>query len=443
MVKKKTLSAVIAIFAFALFAAAFLPGAVSAKAAEGEPEITFEYEDAAAEDKTITGIRVAEGATGYSVTIPADVKEIGAYAFSNAGLAKVTIPATLTAIGTSAFEGCANLTDLSFEARTQTLTVNFRAFAKCKGLTEVTLPDKATVYQEAFVDCSALARVNVGKSASFRNSAEGVFFPVDTNLKLVFPDQEEYQTVLERDTRFADNHAAACAYNVKVNYYVGASESAVTHVHLNDETLSTLYVQDAAYKSTVWYAERALTNAVSPDAVNAKLKTDSEINLYCYQTVAVPAFPESVSWVYDSKTSYAVSDKAQVLKAMGCEAEFTQAQLDALDFTLVYKDAKGNVLETPETIGESGVYNVMVSLNSRYGEWTQTSVIANATVNVDSGWFTVMLIVLCVVGALALIVTLTTAIVRKKVQRKAKKKQLTSQEVLEKFRAAGGETTLK
>lgn len=453
MVKKKTLSAVIAIFAFALFAAAFLPGAVSAKAAEGTVEVTGEFVyDETAEEKTVTGFNLPAGVTGdYYVTIPNDVKVIGEQAFAGKDLAGIRIPASVTEIGVSAFSDCKKLSALGFEPRTADLRISRRAFDGCEKLTEITLPDHTEIRQEAFVNCTALLRVNVGQDSKFYNNGtvpggttELAFFSGNPNLKIVFPDKAAYKNMQEQEeATFKNTHAAACAYNVKVNYYVGASESAVTHVHLNDETLSALYVQDAAYKSTVWYAEKELTNAVSPDAVNAKLKTDSEINLYCYQTVAVPAFPESVSWVYDSKTSYAVSDKAQVLKAMGCEAEFTQAQLDALDFTLVYKDAKGNVLETPETIGESGVYNVMVSLNSRYGEWTQTSVIANATVNVDSGWFTVMLIVLCVVGALALIVTLTTAIVRKKVQRKAKKKQLTSQEVLEKFRAAGGETTLK
>lgn len=452
MVKKKTLSALVAIFVFALFATAFLPKAVFAKAADGTVEVTGDFVyDETADKKTITGFNLPAGVTGdYYVTIPSDVEVIGEQAFFGKDLAGVRIPASVEEIGVSAFGDCKKLSALGFEARAEDLLIRRYAFAGCEKLAEVTLPDHTEIRQEAFENCKSLLRVNVGQDCMFYNNGTApgsgttdlAFFSGNPNLKIVFPDKTAYGNMLKQEeATFKNNHADACAYLVKVNYFVGASQTAVTLNQVNDEQLSSLYVQDASYESTVWYAERELTNAVTLASVNQKLATDSEINLYCLETVSISA-PESVSWVYDDKVSYAISDKAQVLKAIGCEAEFTQAQLDALSITLVYKDAKGKVLETPEAIGESGVYTVMVSLDTRYGAW-KSPAIATATVNVDSGWFNIVLIVVLVVGALALIITVTTAIVRKKVQQKAKKKQLSSQEVLEKFRATGGETTLK
>lgn len=90
----------------------------------------------------------------------------------------------------------------------------------------------------------------------------------------------------------------------------------------------------------------------------------------------------------------------------------------------------------------AGVYSLTLTLNPDYGTWAQT-VSPTVTVNVNTRGFNVVLIVFLVIGILAVVTVVVTAIIRKKVQERNKKKQLTQKEVLDKFRAVGGETDLK
>lgn len=407
-----------------------------------------------------------------SVTLSEGLVRIGANAFAATKIASLNIPASVSEIRSSAFDSCTSLTSLTFATRTAELVFRHSAFANCSRLTTVTLPSACTVNQEVFGGCTSLLWVYTGTNTKFvvtndlgQDTPNAAFFPTNTPINIVFPSKAAYDKAVtdKADTdAFKSKHADYSFYIVNVNCYVGDSTTPNVYPRLHGKSFSyvqdgatgswnpdsnyiALPVQDASYASTVWYGERELTNKVDFAGVNALLKDDSksEINLYCHETVAVPTFPaEPVSWVYDDKKSYDITDIKQVLEAMGCTQTFTDVQLAAMEFSVVFANEQGEVKDTPETIKENGVYSVTLSLKDGYGSWSQT-IGSTATVNVNTAGFNVVLIVFLIIGALAVIVTVSTAVIRKKVQAKNKKKQLTQKEVLEKYRAVGGETTLK
>lgn len=408
-----------------------------------------------------------------SLELPEGLLRIGANAFAEAGISSLTIPASVTEIRSSAFDSCTSLAAINFAERKAGITLRHSAFANCTALNTVTIPQGSTVNQEAFGGCTSLRYVYVGENTNFVNvanlgetAANVAFFSTNPQPLIIFSTKAAYDGAITKkddsDT-FKTKHKSASTYAVNVNCYVGAAtEPTAVYRRLHgkafnyvfdeetaswnvDSSFASLPVQAAHYSATVWYGEKELTNKVGYEKVNELLlaSAQSEINLYCKETVALPALPsEPVSWVYDEKKSYDIADLKQVLEAMGCEQSFTDAQLAAMKFSVVFADEKGNVAETPKAIGTNGVYSVTLSLRDEFGSWSQ-QVSSTITVNVDTAGFNVVLIVFLVIGILAVIVTVSTAIIRKRVQKKNKKKQLSQKEALEKYRAAGGETTLK
>lgn len=410
------------------------------------------------------GVRYDDGRSRVvAVTLPSSLVTIGNYAFADTAISSIDIPASVTSIGEHAFHGCAGLTSVTCAERTAALNIGIFAFSGCAAIRTVNLPADTTVSQYAFNGCTSLLWVYVGRGCQFVNTAgtgNAAFFPTNTQLTIVFPDAAAYNEALSQaDETFKNNNGSAATYVIKINFYVGESQNPVVYERLHgrnynyvkddsgywniDTAHSSLRVQDGSYASTTWYSEPALTNTVSYDKVNELLNgSGSEINLYCHETVLAPTFPaEPASWVYSDDKSYDVSDKAQVLQALGCEQTFSAAQLAAMDFNVVFANEKGETAATPDAINANGVYSVTITLNPAYGSWTQT-INPSVTVNVNTDAFNIVLIVFLVLSIIGLIATTSTAIIRKKIQDRSKRKQLTQQEVLEKFKAIGGESDL-
>lgn len=102
-----------------------------------------------------------------SVFIPDQVTIIGRYAFCKCTpLCKVRFSNNLTRISAAAFEDCINLREIDLPA---SLTVIWEeAFART-GLTSLTLPTTVAplrIYERAFMSCNALAAVNFGGNIS-------------------------------------------------------------------------------------------------------------------------------------------------------------------------------------------------------------------------------------------------------------------------------------
>ncbi len=106
--------------------------------------------------------RVFYGASFTSVTVPAAVTEIGAYAFAdNASLAGVTFAedSTLKEIGIYAFRNCTALTALDLPA--SLVSIGDNVFSGCYRLTSLKLGGTQSIGASAFADCYALKTLTI------------------------------------------------------------------------------------------------------------------------------------------------------------------------------------------------------------------------------------------------------------------------------------------
>ena len=106
-----------------------------------------------------------------SITIPSrigryDVTSIGDRAFAYCrSLESVTIPNSVTNIGSYAFMKCSGLTSVTIPD--SVTRIGFQAFWLCSGLTSVTIPDSVTsIGGDAFCQCSGLTSVTIGNSVT-------------------------------------------------------------------------------------------------------------------------------------------------------------------------------------------------------------------------------------------------------------------------------------
>ena len=89
-------------------------------------------------------------------------------------LKSVVIGECVQSIGPSAFENCVNLIDVEMSKDSQLRTIYEKAFASCKKLQEITLPDNLiSSGYEVFANCSSLKKVTIG--ASVISIAENTF----------------------------------------------------------------------------------------------------------------------------------------------------------------------------------------------------------------------------------------------------------------------------
>ncbi len=391
---------------------------------------------------------------------------IGNEAFADTKIQVLSIPESVTYIGVSAFTGNTALASIDFAGGP--LTVSRYAFAGCSSVRFVYLPDDTTVIHQAFYGCSSLLWVYTGRDCEFINNMgceySPPFFPTDTDLRIIYPSKSEYDKMKSSSaqTTFRDIHGAKSTYIVPINYYIGDDETPSLSCNrlkgekynfvCNDETgawsnndaFNDLYVQADHYRSTVWYSERTLESVMDVEKVNEKLAVGESIDLFCHYTVARPTFPKNVSWVYDSKKSYDIKSLSSVLKAMGSKDVYTDSQLASMKFEITYKDADSKSAATPDKIGKAGTYSLGVMLDPKYGVWdgdgTATS---KLSINVDTGSFGTILIIFAVIGGIAIAATVSTAVIRKKVQAKNRRKQISAKDAIRKFKTVGGETTLE
>ena len=95
------------------------------------------------------------------ITLPSNLKKIGAHAFEKSGIASITIPTKVTSIGEAAFNNCSSLKKVVISSKNLT-KLPTDAFASCRSLSSVTLPASLTTIGEgAFSNCISLKKITL------------------------------------------------------------------------------------------------------------------------------------------------------------------------------------------------------------------------------------------------------------------------------------------
>ena len=93
------------------------------------------------------------------VTLGGSITEISGYAFANnTSLIKIVFPSTLESVGGDAFQNCTSLKNI--ELPEGTTTIKLYAFRNCSGLQTVTIPSSVTTIEtQPFANCSKITDV--------------------------------------------------------------------------------------------------------------------------------------------------------------------------------------------------------------------------------------------------------------------------------------------
>lgn len=105
------------------------------------------------------------------------VTEIGDFAFYTKGITSVNIPASVKVVGEFAFSDCANLTAVNFAAGSQLETIGFSAFRSCP-FASITIPSSVTTIGESAFAGSSL--INVSIPASVTSIGAQAFVQINT-----------------------------------------------------------------------------------------------------------------------------------------------------------------------------------------------------------------------------------------------------------------------
>ncbi|MDR0633165.1 MAG: leucine-rich repeat domain-containing protein [Holosporales bacterium] len=96
------------------------------------------------------------------IELPAPLTTIGLAAFRDSALTSVTIPANVQQIGMLAFENCSSLTSVVFAPGSQLTEIKLGTFKNCSKLKSVTIPESVTtIASDAFEGCLALSEITV------------------------------------------------------------------------------------------------------------------------------------------------------------------------------------------------------------------------------------------------------------------------------------------
>ena len=151
------------------------------------------------------GAEAFSGAGIETIELPEGLEKIGTRAFANSSLTSLTIPSSVKEVGVAAFSECDELMDLNIEAISDenilsgalsgypffetytipdgTTKIPAEAFADCKGLKSVTIPSSVKeIGSSAFSGCTALEEIDISSVTSL--GYEDVFYEC-TNLKKV------------------------------------------------------------------------------------------------------------------------------------------------------------------------------------------------------------------------------------------------------------------
>lgn len=401
-----------------------------------------EYADCfSVSDGVLSGFSLPEGVTGfYSVIIPDSVKTIENNVFAGKRIQSLTVPSSVITIGASAFSGCSALSSVEIAEGDAPLTISGNAFERCWALEGIEIPARCdTIGDNAFKDS--------GLKWAYLHSADCLneFKPFG-NATLVFKNKADY------DRAVSDRYAAENdTFLVTVEFYLSGETPVFTRTKLYNHSYSFEYTdmkvweqnagitdlpaQHESYLSTVWYSDKALKTVAALADVNTMLSSQdkpTEIKLYAHATVTPPSVEQAVTLVF-GKESILPDNGTQMAGLLGIDE----------NAGYVYSARNAGGLPVDDLNKEAGKYLVTVSLNGNYGVWKSAPTSTFILTPNDAVTMRLMLIVLAIVSLVAVALTVSLVLVRVGATKKKKRRELTSEEVIDKFIASGGRTRLK
>ena len=206
-------------------------------------------------------------------TLPPNLQTIGKEAFLAAGLKKVILPDTVTSIGErafyccetlktvsigkgavtvgeEAFRGCPALDDLTISESAENRTLEDHAFDHCKSLSAVVIPNKVTVKDNVFLNCTGLRSITLGKDTV----VEGKYGTAG------FPDNIE--------VHFTGTLADWCNEATRIDTL---SRSYSLYVMRNNKDTLVEDISDSTLKDVVFIRDCAFQNCKSVKMFNHRL----------------------------------------------------------------------------------------------------------------------------------------------------------------------------
>ena len=130
-----------------------------------------------------------------TVRIGSNVTHIGAYAFASCkNITELVLPDSVTEIEEGAFSGCSGLTSVTIG--NGVTSIGSSAFEDCSGLTSITIPDSVTsIGERAFSGCSGLTSITIPDSVTSLSGGvlSGCSSLESVTLPLVYPVSTRYR----------------------------------------------------------------------------------------------------------------------------------------------------------------------------------------------------------------------------------------------------------
>jgi Leucine-rich repeat (LRR) protein len=230
-----------------------------------------------------------------SISLPKAVTSIGANAFEGSGLTAFKVRENVATIGDDAFNGCAALATVNFSEAKALTTIGDRAFLNCEALATVT-----------FTEATALTKV--GDNAFQNTAIKEVAIPAnaDGNGLIIgdaaFMDCAKLKSfsakswagpiavsLFENDAKLTGIQVPATITSIEASAFENTGLASITFKHTGDEPVGLAYIDDRAFFgcSALTSLDLSLTQLPGLD--------DPDIFTGC-TSLATITFPEEGFW---------------------------------------------------------------------------------------------------------------------------------------------------
>ena len=203
-------------------------------------------------DRSVTSVDIPSSINGVAVAI------IASSAFADCrSLTSVTIPDSVSSIGGSAFSGCSGLKSVSIPNRVT--SINHSAFKDCSSLPHVTIPDSVTrIDNFAFSGCSDLKNVSIPNSVT--SIGVSAFDDCSSLPNVIIPDSV---------TSISKNAFAGCSS--LTNVIIPCSVTSIGYAAFKDcSSLLNVTIPDNVTYINDWvFSSSGLTSVTIPNRVTS------------------------------------------------------------------------------------------------------------------------------------------------------------------------------